>query len=215
MEKEIISYIRDEYNPDAIVLAGSRIKGTAQEDSDWDLWVLGSENNASGFFHFKGTLLDITTKNWPEEGKPLTTPYSPVWPLNVLWDASNGRLASLLKTTEEAFNKGPLDLYKSGVLERFAKLSRWQGKMKKYQAEPMVECFYANIFYEFAIRAWFELQNKWVLAPAESIPYIKNNDQEFFELLRTFVITESLNRGKVAQDIFRKLEALKNQLDVE
>lgn len=208
MEQKIIDYIKDKYNPEVILLAGSRAKGKEKNNSDWDLFLLGPRNAKGEFIEFSGELLDITFKDWPEENKPLTIPYGPLLPTKVLLDNSNGKLQLLLAKTKEAFEKGPMYLYKESVLERFGKLTRWQKKIEKYHDNPMVEFFYAGIFYKFAIRIWFELQNKWSISPSEAIPYISDKDEKFFKLLNSFTIITSTKRPKLTKEIIRELNSL-------
>ena len=173
MEQKIIDYIKDTYSPEAILLGGSRAKGREQEVSDWDVFLLGSQKGKAGSALSDGELLDVVFKNWPEENKSLTISSGPLWPVKVLFDGSDGKLSPLLERTKEDFEKGPMVLYKDRVQEKFEKMKSFQRKIEKYQDDPMVEFFYAGVFYEFALRAWFEQQNKWSLSPAEAIPHIK------------------------------------------
>jgi len=208
MEQKIIEYIKSKYNPEVILLAGSRSKGTEKEGSDWDLFLLGPKKENGGFESFEGEPLDVTFKSWPEESKPLTIPSGPLWPVKVLLDNSEGKLSLLLEQTKVAFEKGPMDLYRNSVLERFEKLTSWQRKIEKYQDNPMIEFFYAGVFYEFAIKAWFELQNKWSISPSEAISYIKENDEVFFELLNSFISSSSIKRPHFTKELLKKLGSL-------
>ena len=208
-ESNITEYLKVEFDPEVILLGGSRAKGKETEKSDWDLFLIGNKKGKAGLVEFEGQRLDITFKSWPEEDKPLTIPSGPLWPLKVLVDNSNGKLSKVLVKTEKDFGKGPLTLYKNGVLERFEKLDSWKRKIEKYADNPMVEYFYAGIFYEIAIRAWFELQDKWSLAPAESLPIIQNEDSEFYDLLVSFVSSSSRDRLKYAEPLLLKLNSFK------
>ena len=78
MEGKIIEYIKAQYNPEVILLAGSRAKGKETDGSDWDLFLLGPKKGNGGFINFEGQLLDITFKSWPEENKSLTIPSGPL-----------------------------------------------------------------------------------------------------------------------------------------
>lgn len=207
-EQKIVEYIKTEYDPEVILLGGSRAKDKETEKSDWDLFLFGPKKGNGGFVEFEGQRLDVTFKSWPEENKPLTIPSGPLWPLKVLLDSSEGRLQKLLTKTEEDFSKGPLTLYRSGVLERFEKLDSWRMKIEKYGDNPMVEFFYAGVFYEFAIRAWFELQDKWSLAPAEAIAVIQSEDKVFYELLTSFISLNSSGRIVSTEAILNRLNSL-------
>lgn len=135
-----------------ILLAGSRGRGKGTEKSDWDLFLLGSKNENENFLNFEGACLDVTFKTWPEENKPLSIPYGPLWPLKVLLNNSQGRLQKVLAKTEEDFGKGPLVLPTGGISGRFERLDSWKRKIEKYNDNPMIEYYYAGFFYEIAIR---------------------------------------------------------------
>jgi len=212
MEARVIQYIQTEYDPEVILLAGSRAKGKETEKSDWDLFLLGPKKGNGSFISFQDQLLDVTFKSWPEEDKSLTIPSGPLWPIKILLDKSDGRLSKVMAKTEQDFRKGPLTLYKNSVIERFKKLDSWKRKIEKYADNPMVEFFYAGVFYEFTIRAWFELQNKWSLSPSEAISHIKENDLEFYELLSSFTLLTSNKRPEITKTVLKKLQYFYSKL---
>ncbi|MDB5194733.1 MAG: polymerase subunit beta [Parcubacteria group bacterium] len=209
MEEKIIDYIKNEYNPEVILLGGSRARGRETEKSDWDLFLLGSKKENGGFLDFQGARLDVTFKKWPEENRPLTIPYGPLWPVKVLLDNSDGKLLQVLAKTEEDFGKGPLTLYSEAVSGRFERLDSWRRKLEKYGDNPMVEYFYAGFFYEIAIRLWFEVRNRWPLTPAEAFPLIQSEDKGFYDLLASFMTSNPKERIKFAEVILGNLNVLR------
>lgn len=209
IEEKIVEYIKSEYKPEVILLGGSRARGRATEKSDWDLFLLGSNREDGGHVEFEGEHLDVSFKDWPEENKPLTIPYSPLWPVKILLDESQGRLSRVLEKTEEDFGKGPLTLYNKGISGRFQRLDSWKRKIERYNDNPLVEFFYAGAFYEFALRLWFEAQNRWPLTPAEALPAIQAEDKEFYDLLNSFISSNSKERIRFTKEILGKLNDLK------
>lgn len=209
MEEKIIAYLKAEYSPEVILLGGSRARGRENEKSDWDLFLLGSKKENGVFLDFQGARLDVTFKRWPEENKPLTIPYGPLWPVKVLLDNSQDKLSQVLAKTAEDFGKGPLTLYSEAVLGRFERLDSWKRKIEKYGDNPMVEFFYAGFFYEIAIRLWFEVRDRWPLTPAEALPLIKKEDKEFYDLLFSFMTSSPKERIAVAEFILSSLNALR------
>lgn len=205
-EDRIIKFIKREYDPEVILLAGSRARGRETEKSDWDIFLLGSQKEGSGFIDFEGVRLDVTCKAWPEENKPLTIPYGPLWPVKILSDDSEGKLQKVLTKTEEDFMRGPLVLHTGGILGRFERLDSWRRKMEKYRNNPIVEFYYAGFFYEIAIRLWFEIRNRWPLTPSEGLPVIKEEDREFYELLVSFTSSGSSDRIKFTEILFNLLD---------
>lgn len=209
LESKIIDYIKVEYDPEVILLGGSRARGSETEKSDWDLFLLGSKKENGGFLDFHGARLDVTFKKWPEENKPLTIPYGPLWPVKVLLDNSKRKLSQVLTKTEEDFCKGPLTLYREAVAGRFERLDSWKRKIEKYRDNPMVEFFYAGFFYEIAIRLWFEVRDRWPLTPAEAFPIILAEDKEFYDLLVSFMTTNTSDRLEYTEFLLKKLNNLK------
>lgn len=207
IQDKIIEYLKNEYDPEAIILAGSRVTGHELKDSDWDLWLLNSaKKSKAGFLKFEDEFLDVTIKDWPEEDKFFSIPYGPLYPSKVLFAKSEERAKELIKRTKEAYNQGPLDLYKDSVMSRFSKLTRWLGKIKQNVDNPLVEFFYAGYFYEVCLRAWFEVQNKWPVSPKQGLEKIKDDDPDFYDLLESFHKSSSKNRLQIAMDILEKLK---------
>lgn len=209
IEDKIIEFLKREYDPEVILLAGSRARGKETDKSDYDLFLLGANKENGGFLEFEGARLDVTFKQWPDENKPLTIPYGPLWPVKVLLDNSQGKLQKLLTKTQEDFDKGPLALYTGGISGRFERLDSWRGKIEKYGDNPMVEFYYAGIFYEIAIRLWFEVRNKWPLTPSEGLPVIEAEDKEFYDLLVSFMSSGSSERIKFTETLFNLLNERK------
>lgn len=209
IEQKIVDFIKQEYDPEVILLAGSRARGRETEKSDWDIFLLGSKKEIEGFQYLEGARLDITFKAWPEENKPLTIPYGPLWPVKVLLDNSQGKLANVLTKTEEVYKEGPRVLYAKGISYRFVMLESWRRKIEKYGGNPMVEFYYAGFFYEIAIRLWFEVRNKWPLTPSEGLPVIEVEDKEFYDLLVSFMSSNSSDRIKFTETLFNLLNERK------
>lgn len=205
MESKIISYLKSEFAPDAILLGGSRAKGRATEKSDWDLFLVGAKKNTTGFVDFEGQRLDVTFKDWPQEGKPLTIPTGPLWPLNVLVDDSHGQLEKVLIATKDYLNEGPLAQHKGKIADRLGKLDSWKRKIEKYANSPMVEFVYAGIFYEVAIRVWFEVHNMWSLAPVEALPIIEQKDKDFYDSLSAFIFSTAEERPRYTETLLSML----------
>ena len=206
METEIIKYLKDKYHPRVIALTGSRVGGKYKEDSDWDLFVFCQDKLAGGFFNWHSQLLDLTFHDWPKpKDWVFTTPYSPVWPVKVLLDDTQGKFDAILKRTKEIYDLGPLESYPAGYAERLQKLDRWFGKIQKHEKEPEVQFYYAGYIYEFLIRIWFEQQNLWPQPPAQAIPFIKEKDFEFWQLLHDFTNAKGSNLTFLTDKIIKRV----------
>lgn len=208
LEDHITSYLKKKYNPDAIVLMGSRARGTAHKTSDWDICIYTDKDFRGGFFYYKDQGLDITFKPLPRDSW-LTIHYGPIHPFKILLDNTNGVLIDILKRTRDAYQKGPLKLYKSGCKDRLDKTRRLLDKIKHYEKQRDIQFYYAGIFYEFAIRVWFEQQNLWPLPPAEALPHFKKSDLTYWKLLNTFISSKSKKCTHTADLMLKRIESLR------
>lgn len=208
MEQQIVEFLKEKYHPHVIVLVGSRANGTHTADSDWDLFLFCDTKNIGGISKWNDQELDITFHEWPKpEGWIFTNPYSPVWPVKVLFDDTDGFFDTILKQTEEVFNKGSKVAYPTGCEERLRKLDRWVGKLEKYRDNPEVQFYYAGIAYEAFVRVWFEQRNLWSLPPAQALPFIREKDPKFWDLLRRLVRVSENELTKTAREVVVQLRA--------
>lgn len=198
IEKQLTSFLRKEYKPEAIVLAGSRAHGTHLADSDWDVFLLCKREHRGTFVQWQKELLDVSFRPWPmTKNVVLTIPYGPLFPVRILFDGTHGKLQAILKNTEATFHKGPLVAYPAGCRERVQKLNRWQTKLKKHIKHPDIQFYYAGYAYESLVRCWFEQQNLWPLPPATALPYLKKHDATFWKQLQAFRIASPKERIKL------------------
>ncbi len=209
IEQQIVELLKEKYDPHVIVLAGSRVNGTHTEDSDWDLFLFYDARCIGGISKWNDQELDITFHEWPKsKGWIFTNPYSPVWPVKVLFDDTDGVFNTVLKQTKEVYDKGSKVSYPTGCEERFRKLNRWIGKLEKYQDNPEVQFYYAGIAYESFMRVWFEQRNLWPLPPEQALRFIQENDLEFLGWLRKFSKESGQDRLKVAYDIMGRFQSV-------
>lgn len=65
MQETILNHIKDKYNPDAVILHGSRARGAAREHSDWDFIFLynnnGNYNSGREFFAEQNIEFSVVT----------------------------------------------------------------------------------------------------------------------------------------------------------
>lgn len=212
-EQEIVNFLREKYRPQAILLFGSRMDGTAKSDSDWDLFVIEATegDKISGLLTYKTELLDVTFKEFPDTNEPLTTAIKPLWPVKVLLDDSNGRMEQVLSINREALKKGPMFLYKEGINRRFNVLLRRQTKIKKYENAMEAQLIFAGAFLESAVRLWFELQNEWPMPVDKAMPIISKRDSRFGALLNDLCENNTQKRISLSEELVQKLRDLQRQ----
>ena len=182
---------------------------SANEQSDWDLYLFCEKEYSGGFYEWNGALLDITFRKWPQEGHDaLTNAYAPLFPVKVLFDESDGALDHLLTQTETAHVLGPMKGYAKGCSMRMQKLLRKYEKMEKYTADPDVQFFYLGEFHALAVRLWFERQNIWPLPPKTAFASIRKDSPEFAVLLHELSVSSALDRLRIAKQILERIKNL-------
>ncbi|MFZ1735772.1 MAG: nucleotidyltransferase domain-containing protein [Candidatus Moraniibacteriota bacterium] len=207
--QKLVEFLREQYRPHVIVLAGSRSNGTYTADSDWDVFLFCDTKGVGGVSKWNDQELDITFHEWPKPKEWIfTNPYGPVWPVKVLFDDTDGVFDAILKQTEEVYGKGSKVAYSTGCVERLNKLDRWVGKLEKYKNDFEVRFYYAGIAYEAFVRVWFEQRNLWPLPPAQALPFIRRNDVEFWDLLSGFTRANGRESVDMARAIAKQLQAI-------
>jgi predicted nucleotidyltransferase len=206
-KSDITAYLVKRFKPKAILLAGSRAQGLAKKGSDWDIFVYTEKEGRNAYVVRKGETLDITLKVWARvAGNPLTNPYGPLYPVEVLYDETEGEFGAMLASTVQLKRKGPARAYPLACAERREKLERWVEKLKKHRTHPEENFYYAGWAYELFVRVWFENRNRWPLPPAQAFPVIKKEDPKFFRLLSRFATAKMEERATLASRIASSLK---------
>jgi Polymerase beta, Nucleotidyltransferase len=200
---EIVSYLRAKYEPKAILLHGSRARGDAFEQSDYDLALLTENPDQVKPECYEGCALDISGVS-PTEAI-LKSGKTPIWPCLVLYDDSNGLGEHLANQTQLAFIQGPILLTKEELENRrnFSKrlIQRIQGRGD----DPMVRLYYIGDFYQRALRYWCEINHRWTMSAHQLLPLIAREDPTFYQMLKDLWTEDYQNAAqKIHQHLFKK-----------
>jgi hypothetical protein len=206
MQADIVNHLRETFNPDAIILHGSRARGRERANSDWDFILLfnGEPSTGTGRQLFKGQNLEYTTAVLPvadiyeEFGGKLQG-------AKVLYE-KDGEGTALLNRAETTYAEG---VHWSTVKLEGHKLwaiGRING-MKDSLDSPIIFDKYYRDFSGRVFNYWY-----WILQEKHSQPVyiavdeVKEKDPEYFELVNS-LITESnlLEKIKAAEAIYNKL----------
>lgn len=206
--EKLVAYLIQEYSPRAILLGGSHAIGAETEESDWDLFLYceSTQGQVGGFYEWDDTLLDLTFKIMPGEQDVLTTPFKPLWPVKILYDATDGVMEQVLQNTRAVYEQGPLRAYGDGCKKRIKKLHRLQHKLKVYQENSEVSFYYAGHAYELLIRIWFEKQNRWTETPIRAATIMQQEDEAYWGILQEYVAASAIDRIKLIQQCLEDLE---------
>lgn len=179
---DIVTYLRKKYCPKAILLHGSRARGDAFDQSDYDLALIVENPDQVRPEHYQGQALDTSGISSTEP--ILKSGQTPIWPCLVLYDDGDGLGKRLTKQTEDAFKQGPVALTKEEFENRrnFSKrlIQRIQGRGQ----DPMIRFYYMGDFYPRILRYWCELNRRWTLSAHLLLPLIAAEDPMFYQDLQ-------------------------------
>lgn len=200
---EIISYIREKYNPKAILLHGSRVRGDRFDQSDYDLALIAENPDQIRPEFYQGCALDVSGMVPTET--ILKAGQTPIWPCVVLYDDEDGLGKRLLTQTEEAFKQGPLALTQEEFENRrnFSKrlIQRLQGRGQ----DPMIRFYYMGDFYPRVLRYWCELNQRWTQSVHLLLPLIAAEDPAFYQEVQALWTEDYLKAAfRIHEYLFEK-----------
>jgi predicted nucleotidyltransferase len=214
LKEQLTSYLKEKYNPVAIVLHGSRANSNAQEHSDWD-FVIFSRNEVET--HREIVLgADVEVKNIivpiPDEkiGKRLGFFFRKE-NIETLYDPEN-IVPDLLEKNEHILEGGN-KFTEAERIARFAFLTSSINRIRDNLDNPLVVFAKKAEFYDRAIPAWFRFLHK-EFRPSDyiALPRIKSEDPNFYELLERFIQADSLESVEYGEKIIEHLfPDLKNE----
>jgi predicted nucleotidyltransferase len=202
MIKEITTHLIQQYNPKAILMHGSRVRGDYVPTSDYDLVVIAAEPEKIVPHIYNGCSLDVS-------GIAVTTQIIetankvPIWPLEILFEDSSKIGSTLCQQTYAKFLKGPSPLASKEWENRRNYTQRLFDRLSGRGAELMVRNYYLGDFYERMVRYWFEKNCKWTVSFFRALTIIEEADADFYKNLEG-VWTEDylINARQLFEKIF-------------
>lgn len=206
MEKEITEYLVSKYEPEAIILHGSRARGANREDSDWDTYVFVNEKEKkSATEQFEGQQLDIAVIYLPIEEYDFVDEVGPTLRrAKILYD-KDGIAARIMNEIQRVYGEGK-KLSEQDILNRRNRFQRMLSRIKGTIDNDELFFYHAGSFYPSVIRYWFELKERWPEPPYDGLPIIEKEDPEFYKLLKVIAgSTENKKRAEAFEEIYKKL----------
>ena len=145
-EKEVVSYLRDKYQPAAIILSGSRATGHARCNSDWDLHL------------FRSFSTKLATETWQEQS----------------------------------------------LEDRHQRLRRLFARIEGTVLRPEISFVHLGLFYELAIRYWFEVKSRWSEPIYVAVETIKSEDPQYYSTL-CIIADNSPERLLACKNVIKRL----------
>lgn len=185
-ERDIVAHLTKIYDPIAIILAGSRASLSFVTGSDWDVYILTNESTTADFEEWEGETLDITLIKHPIDNDfILNTRFHPEQYLRILSDKSNGVAPLLVQRTLDSYRNGPAEFPEDEYRRLSKVMYRHIQKSSMRKDLPGLSYFYLSVFYELALRLFFQLQKQWPPSPHVALLHIKEVDNEFYSWLET------------------------------
>jgi hypothetical protein len=208
-EEIVVKILIEKFNPEAIILVGSRADGTATESSDWDTFLFCGERRA-GIEILQDTLkIDVNFSSWPNKEQYFDAGFGPVHPIKVLYDRSNGQLNNLLGVTQIAYDKGPLKIQPEICTLHMRVIERTLEKLEKYQNNKELAFYYKGMFLRSFLTVWFEQQNMWERSPVLALAFIKENSEHVYLELKQLIDSSGEKSVQVAKKLIGLIASLK------
>lgn len=190
MIEKITTYLKDKYDPQALILHGSRASGHATENSDWDLFILDEREFSSESARKFGEELDIDFRQLPIPTDDIGSKFGCQLKHAELLLDTNGVGTDLLKRAEEFYGRG-FNISEQECEDFRRKLRRTYHRVKE-RPDHIAHLYRLN-FVAQSVRRWYQiLQDEWQDNFYIAFPRIKGEDPEFYE--HTITVLESDNR---------------------
>jgi len=183
-QEKIIEHLKIKYQPDAIILHGSRARKKNRPTSDWDIYLVMHREGLSRTSEvFEDQILDINIIQFPLKIDDWADAFgSSLEVAEVLFDPS-GMAAEVMRVSKEVYSRGRA-LTESDYQNKKNYFDRLILRLNEYLVVPEMFFYYVGFLYEDAIRFWFELRGIWSKPVYEALPIIQTNDQEYFLQLK-------------------------------
>ena len=196
MEREIAEYLKQKYDPEAIVLHGSRARGKAADLSDWDIDVFVSSPQEGGTEIFEGQALDVDVIVLPVHDAVFAERGMVNLKDGKILFENNSAGTDMIRRAQELYAAGK-KLSERDRENRRIKLWRMLRRLQANAGKNEVFFYHLAAFYPLAIRYWLELKGRWSepIYVAEEI--IQKEDPEYWEYVKVLSESEP-NQNKVA-----------------
>jgi hypothetical protein len=198
MQEIILTHIKEKYQPDVVILHGSRALGKAREHSDWDFIFLYNEESrkvANGRELYQGQNIEFTAVTAPVDDI-IETFNTKLQSARVLFD-TNDQGARLLEQANEIYSQGI-----SWSDQKIADHKLWvQGRidgMRDNFDSPELFYKYFSDFYQRVFNYWYWITKKQYSQPIYiALKEMAGDDKDLAELIGRLVEAETSLEEKV------------------
>ena len=175
---KILAYLKDTYQPDAIIAYGSFADGSANKNSDFDALVIADKEKTHDSSVIDGIVLDVFIypsdtfrQNYdPEE-------FLQVWDGNILLD-TNGVAACLQKQVLDYIAHIPRK-----TVEKISQEVSWCEKMLSRTMREDAEGYYRWHWVLFdSLEIYFDVKGLHYYGPKKALRFLEQTDPEAFRI---------------------------------
>lgn len=187
MEKAqvIVDYLKATYEPEAVILHGSRAIGKERQHSDWDILMLFKSEpiRKSNREDIEGEDVEWKAFTLPVEQSRVLDDFGVVLQnARVLWER-NGEGNNLLELAQSEYAKGA-QLTKEDHIRYRQFLTHKLHSLEDDRDTPYMFLRHLGEFFNRASNWWFEVLHDELRKPLYiALPEIQERDPEYFELL--------------------------------
>jgi hypothetical protein len=198
MEEKIVEFIRQKYNPLAIILYGSRATDIAKEHSDWDIVCLVNNDSKSDSFEFEGESIDLDVQHYPLELASALEVFDGTLQSAKLLLDTNGVGEKFLSDIKTHYALGR-NLSDEDINLRKQFLNRRLTKLIQSEDNSILFSMHIGVFIEKATQYWFEvLNNRWRTSLRSRLAVIEHEDLDFYKSLELLASKTDL-RVKISE----------------
>ena len=178
---KVLAYLKDTYQPEAIIAYGSYADGSANKNSDFDAFVIANKERMHDSSVIDGIVLDVFIyppdtfrQNFdPEE-------FVQVWDGNILLD-TNGVAARLQKQVLDYIAHSPRK-----TVEEISQEVSWCEKMLSRTMREDAEGYYRWHWVLFdSLEIYFDVKGLHYYGPKKALRFLEQTDPEAFQIYTT------------------------------
>ena len=179
---KIVTYLKDKYDPEVLILHGSRAAGQATEHSDWDIFMFDDQELPSESGRGFGIELDVDAKKLPiNTKKEVENEFGCQLKHAKILHDTDGVGKHILELAEDLYADGfnatqkELDDKKNNSRRTYYRLA---------ERSEHIAHLYRLDFVAYSTRYWYQvLQNEWQDNFYFAFPRIKSEDPNYYENL--------------------------------
>lgn len=201
-EEEIVKYLKESYNPIAIIKYGSFADGSANENSDFDALVITTDVEKHDSSVVADTVLDV----WVYPENKFSSGYDPDEFLQVfdgiIIQDQRGLAKNLIDRVNDYIDQTPAKSDED-IIQEVA----WCEKMLARTVREDAEGYYRwHWLLMDSLEIYFDIKHLYYHGPKKALKYMQNNDSETFDIY--LCALKEMNQDNLAQWI-GVLKALK------